>query len=93
MALLDVQKITAGVEGKDILVKSKEISGAETFINGEIRRIYSEDLGLSLKSKEKAPENKVAKGREAMCTRFYDVRTFGAVLSTGPNAGQVRFHQ
>ena len=25
-----------------------------------------------------------------MCKRFYDVRTFGAVLSTGSNAGQVR---
>jgi CRISPR-associated protein Csd2 len=25
-----------------------------------------------------------------MCRTFYDVRTFGAVMSTGPNAGQVR---
>lgn len=25
-----------------------------------------------------------------MCKRFYDVRTFGAVMSTGENAGQVR---
>jgi CRISPR-associated protein Csd2 len=25
-----------------------------------------------------------------MCGRYYDVRTFGAVMSTGPNAGQVR---
>jgi len=25
-----------------------------------------------------------------MCQNFYDVRTFGAVMSTGPNAGQVR---
>ncbi|MCU0786045.1 MAG: type I-C CRISPR-associated protein Cas7/Csd2, partial [Verrucomicrobia bacterium] len=25
-----------------------------------------------------------------MCKRFYDVRTFGAVMSTGSNAGQVR---
>ena len=24
------------------------------------------------------------------CELFYDVRTFGAVMSTGPNAGQVR---
>jgi len=33
------------------------------------------------------------KAREAakwLCANFYDVRTFGAVLSTGPNAGQVR---
>jgi CRISPR-associated protein Csd2 len=25
-----------------------------------------------------------------MCKRFFDVRAFGAVMSTGPNAGQVR---
>lgn len=29
-------------------------------------------------------------GRLAACRMFYDVRTFGAVMSTGPNAGQVR---
>ena len=25
-----------------------------------------------------------------LCARYYDIRTFGAVMSTGPNAGQVR---
>lgn len=29
-------------------------------------------------------------GRKKACEMFYDVRTFGAVMSTGPNAGQVR---
>ena len=32
----------------------------------------------------------VYKGRQKACELFYDVRTFGAVMSTGPNAGQVR---
>ncbi len=34
--------------------------------------------------------NKVYAARQWCCDHFYDVRTFGAVLSTGPNAGQVR---
>ena len=34
--------------------------------------------------------NKVYKARNWCCQNFFDVRTFGAVLSTGPNAGQVR---
>ena len=85
-----VQIAKMGETHNDILVKSKEISGQEVFINGEIRKMYKEELGLDLKVKEKAPANKVAAGREAMCKRFYDVRTFGAVLSTGSNAGQVR---
>ncbi|MBL8042068.1 MAG: type I-C CRISPR-associated protein Cas7/Csd2 [Nitrospira sp.] len=28
--------------------------------------------------------------REWLCSNFFDIRTFGAVLATGPNAGQVR---
>ncbi len=35
-------------------------------------------------------KNAVYAGRKAACQLFYDVRTFGAVMSTGPNAGQVR---
>jgi len=85
-----VQATKGGENGNDILVRSKEISGIETFINGEIRKMYSEDLDIELKTKDKAPSEKVENGRKAMCARFYDVRTFGAVLSTGPNAGQVR---
>lgn len=35
-------------------------------------------------------KNAVYAGRRKACELFYDVRTFGAVMSTGPNAGQVR---
>ena len=83
-----VQIAKAGLPGNDILVKSKEISGQEVFINKEIRKMYKEDLGLELSGKASA--DKVEAGRKAMCKRFFDVRTFGAVLSTGANAGQVR---
>ena len=40
--------------------------------------------------KPKAEE--VSKGREWMCQRFFDIRTFGAVMSlkSAPNCGQVR---
>ena len=32
----------------------------------------------------------VGNARDWMCEQFFDVRAFGAVMSTGPNAGQVR---
>lgn len=83
-----VQVSQEGIQGNDILVKSKEISGQEVFINGEIRKMYEEN-GIEL-DKGKAKAIDVPKGRAAMCAKFFDVRTFGAVLSTGPNAGQVR---
>ena len=82
-----VQIAKSGEAGYDILIRNKEISGKETFINGEIRKMYKEELGLELEVKDKAPSDIVLQGRAAMCKRFFDVRTFGAVLSTGVNAG------
>lgn len=84
-----VQITKDGEPGNDILVKSKELSGQEVFINGEIKKIY-EELNVTLSEGKKAESKDVPKGRAAMCKKFYDVRTFGAVLSTGANAGQVR---
>lgn len=40
--------------------------------------------------KKKATRDQVGAARTEMAKRFYDVRTFGAVMSTGANAGQVR---
>ncbi|PHL17106.1 type I-C CRISPR-associated protein Cas7/Csd2, partial [Enterococcus faecium] len=42
-----MQVAKSGQVGNDILVKSKEFSGEEVFINGEIRKTY-EDLGIKL---------------------------------------------
>jgi CRISPR-associated protein Csd2 len=42
------------------------------------------------KGKRKGSEDSVARAREWICHNFYDVRTFGAVMSTGVNCGQVR---
>lgn len=38
----------------------------------------------------KAKAANTAKARKWMCDNFYDVRTFGAVMTTGVNCGQVR---
>jgi CRISPR-associated protein Csd2 len=40
--------------------------------------------------KPKKGKDDVEKARKWMCANFYDVRMFGAVMSTGLNAGQVR---
>ncbi|MBX3634233.1 MAG: type I-C CRISPR-associated protein Cas7/Csd2 [Rubrivivax sp.] len=42
------------------------------------------------KAARKGSGDEVDKARAWMCQNFYDVRTFGAVMSTGTNAGQVR---
>lgn len=38
----------------------------------------------------KGSGDEVEKARQWMCANFFDVRTFGAVMSTGVNCGQVR---
>ena len=42
------------------------------------------------KKKRKGSGEEVEKARDWMCKNFFDVRTFGAVMSTGVNCGQVR---
>ena len=47
-------------------------------------------VAVGLKSGDKARPDKVNEARQWMCANFFDVRTFGAVLSVGDNCGQVR---
>jgi CRISPR-associated protein Csd2 len=47
-------------------------------------------LAVGLEPGKKASLEGVNKAREWMCRNFYDIRTFGAVLSVGDNCGQVR---
>lgn len=57
-------------------------------LNTKHQRAY-DDLGLkSTGSKQKRED--VDKARDWMCQNFFDIRMFGAVMSTGVNAGQVR---
>lgn len=72
--------LTKGQEsGYDIFVKEKAI------LNTLIEEAHERP---EVKAKEKGEKTEMA--RRYMCQRFFDVRTFGAVMSTGKNAGQVR---
>jgi len=61
-----------------------------TNLNTKIVRAHEETEGGFQTGKKGAGKDKVALARDWMCRSFFDVRTFGAVMSTGPNAGQVR---
>ncbi len=47
-------------------------------------------LTIGLEPGKKAALDKVSEARAWMCENFFDVRTFGAVMTTGDNCGQVR---
>ena len=59
-------------------------------LNRSIARAHEEANGSLPDSKKGANKNQVQNARNWMCQSFFDVRAFGAVMSTGPNAGQVR---
>jgi CRISPR-associated protein Csd2 len=82
--------------GYDIFIKEKAI------LNQRIEKAYA-DLNIDLtkppidtadgKKRNKEGQgqgNEVQKARDKMCKDYFDIRTFGAVMSTGANAGQVR---
>jgi CRISPR-associated protein Csd2 len=71
----------------EIYVKEKAV------LNNQNRRAYvgigREDV-LEGDSKKRKGGDAVGEARAWMCKNFYDVRTFGAVMSIGINCGQVR---
>lgn len=58
-----------------------------TNLNKPIAKAHEETGGAPAGG---ANRGQVNAAREWMCKTFFDVRTFGAVMSTGANAGQVR---
>ena len=71
-----VQVAKECTEGYDIFIREKAV------LNTLIDKSHDE-VGADVK-------DKTAAARDIMCKKYYDVRTFGAVMSTGKNAGQVR---
>lgn len=72
-----VQVAKGCAEGNDIFIKEKAV------LNTLIDAAHEEEDVKSAKDKTLA-------ARDVMCKKYYDIRAFGAVMSTGKNAGQVR---
>ena len=95
--LPDGLSIDEDENGKKILVvaadvdkKSVKVHIKETKPSKELR-IFIEKIIKDAKSRKPEAEE-VEKGRGWMCHNFFDIRTFGAVMSlkSAPNCGQVR---
>jgi len=71
------------VPGYDIYVKEKAV------LNQLHQKAY-EALGLKSDARGAEKAGQIDKARAWMCQQFFDIRTFGAVMSTEINCGQVR---
>jgi CRISPR-associated protein Csd2 len=97
------QELTAGQKRHEIYVREKAILNLQ---HQRAYAALKLDAPAPTDSAEEGPETKkpakgakkerkgsgdeVDRARAWMCQNFFDVRTFGAVMSTGTNAGQVR---
>ena len=72
-----VQVAMEQAEGYDVFIKEKAV------LNTLIEKAHDD-------SEVKAAKDKTEAARMFMCKNYYDIRAFGAVMSTGMNAGQVR---
>ena len=70
-----VELVKEGEPGYNILIKP------DRSLNTKFTAAYEAE-GLKTKNKGKDPDE-VKKARDYMCRNYYDVRTFGAVMSTG----------
>ncbi|MFZ5877180.1 MAG: type I-C CRISPR-associated protein Cas7/Csd2 [Nitrospirota bacterium] len=80
-------KLPAGKKRFEIYVKEKAV------LNSQHKRAYvaiGREDALEGEEKKRKGGDAVNDARAWMCANFYDVRTFGAVMSTGVNCGQVR---
>jgi CRISPR-associated protein Csd2 len=75
-----VQLAKQGEAGYDIFVKEKAI------LNNAIDEAHDSEVVKA----QKKDADKTDAARQFMCAKYFDIRTFGAVMSTGKNAGQVR---
>ncbi|HPD31081.1 MAG TPA: type I-C CRISPR-associated protein Cas7/Csd2 [Phycisphaerae bacterium] len=71
----------------DIYVKEKAI--LNQLHEAAYKAIGAQDL-LKGDDKKRKGGDRVDEARDHMCKTYYDIRTFGAVMSTGINCGQVR---
>ena len=72
-----VQVAKECADGYDIFIKEKAV------LNTLIDAAHEEDM-------VKNASDKTSAARDMMCKKYFDIRSFGAVMSTGKNAGQVR---
>lgn len=85
--------------GMELFFQTQDAVYESRILNKQIGRAYA-DQGIEIDPKTDKPKKEekdvkkkaenTERARKWMCANFYDVRAFGAVMSTGANSGQVR---
>ncbi len=85
-----------GKPGCELYFQTQDAVYEKRILNLQHQRAY-QALGLGTGEKKKDKDKvasdeagKTTRARKWMCENFYDIRAFGAVMTTGVNCGQVR---
>ncbi len=93
-----ISLLADGRPGCELYFQTQDAAYEHRVLNLQHQRAY-DALGLGSGDKKKAKSDdkdpkagadKTTAARQWMCGNFYDIRAFGAVMTTGVNCGQVR---
>ena len=85
--------LAVGGIGRDIFIQSKSPLNpriAEVCKDADVPDYRNNDGKWDTKKAKSRPQSEIKTLQQKLCERYFDIRAFGAVMSTGPNAGQVR---
>ncbi len=85
-----ISVLAGDTPGNELYFQTQDAAYEKRVLNLQHQRAYD---AAGPKSDDKDPKKKAdatAKARQWMCQTFYDIRAFGAVMTTGVNCGQVR---
>jgi len=74
--------IRSRVPMNPLIAEACQETGKETFLK--------DDGKWDTKKAKTRSQKDIREIQRWLCSKYYDIRTFGAVMSTGPNAGQLR---
>lgn len=75
--------------GYELYFQTQDAIYEKRVLNLQHQRAY-DAMGVKDEKDGKSKADNTVKARKWMCENFYDIRAFGAVMTTGVNCGQVR---
>jgi len=85
--------LTVGGDGRDIFVQTKSPLNpriADACKEANLPDYKKADGKWDTDKAKSRSQKDIRRIQQKLCSRYFDVRSFGAVMSTGPNAGQIR---
>ena len=79
--------------GKEIFIREREPLNPKIAQACEVKDLPTfakKNGGWETREAKNRSQEDIRLLQEWMCSQYYDIRAFGAVMSTGPNAGQIR---